>query len=104
MAVLGLTAPALSDSLHPSFYMALLVLGGQAKVSWEPPARPLVTRFQYSLLDDPGFARFYPAVESAATRRPAAARGDPESDSSMICSPGPSSARSTTACATTCSG
>ena len=63
VAVLGLIAPALSDTLHPSFYMALLVLGGQAKVSWGPPPRPLVTRFQYSLLDDPGFARFYPPAD-----------------------------------------
>jgi hypothetical protein len=60
LGVVGLMAPALTDSLHPSFTMALLVLGGQARTSWGPPARPLVTRFQYSLLDDPDFARFYP--------------------------------------------
>ena len=60
VAVLGLMAPALSDTLHPSFHMALLVLGGKAKQAWDPPARPLTTRFQYSLLDDPGFARLYP--------------------------------------------
>ena len=63
VAVVGLVAPALSDSLHPSFYMAVLVLGGQAKMDWGPPARPLVTRFQYSLLDDPGFARLYPPID-----------------------------------------
>ncbi len=60
VAVLGLMAPALSDTLHPSFFMATLLLGGQAKLDWGPPTRPLVTRFQYSLLDDPGFARLYP--------------------------------------------
>jgi predicted Zn-dependent peptidase len=60
VAVIGLMAPALSDTLHPSFHMALLVLGGQAKQSWDPPAHPLTTRFQYSLLEDPGFARLYP--------------------------------------------
>ena len=72
LAVLGLMAPALSDSLHPSFYMALLVLGGQARESWGQPSRPLVTRFQYSLLDDPGFARFYPPTDP---QRPADPRG-----------------------------
>ena len=75
VAVLGLMAPALSDTLHPSFCMALLVLGGQAKTSWGPPARPLVTRFQYSLLDDPGFACFYPPADPRQPtdpRRPAA--------------------------------
>ena len=72
LAVLGLVAPALSDTLHPSFFMALLVLGGQAKVSWGPPVRPLLTRFQYSLLDDPGFARLYPPV---APRQPPDPRG-----------------------------
>jgi len=60
VAVLGLMAPALSDTLHPSFHLALLVLGGKAKQSWDPPARPLTTRFRYSLLEDPGFARLYP--------------------------------------------
>ena len=60
VAVLGLMAPALSDTLHPSFHLALLVLGGKAKQAWDTPAHPLTTRFQYSLLDDPDFARFYP--------------------------------------------
>lgn len=60
VAVMGLQAPALSDTLHPSFHLALLVLGGKAKQAWDPPARPLTTRFQYSLLEDPGFVRLYP--------------------------------------------
>jgi predicted Zn-dependent peptidase len=60
MGVLGLVAPALTDSLHPSFYMAMLVLGTEVKQGWDLPTPPLGTRFQYSLLDDPGFVRFYP--------------------------------------------
>ena len=60
LAVVGLMAPALSDTLHPWFHLALLVFGGKAKQIWDPPASPLTTRFQYSLLDDPGFARLYP--------------------------------------------
>ena len=31
-----------------------------ATIRDDPPASPLTTRFQYSLLDDPGFARLYP--------------------------------------------
>jgi hypothetical protein len=60
VGVVGLMAPALSDTLHPSFYMALLLLGGEANRSWDPPAPPLTTRFQYYVLDDPDFACFYP--------------------------------------------
>ena len=63
VAVLGLMAPALSDTLHPSFFMALLMLGGRARLVWDDPAAPLTTRFQYSLLDDPTFARLYPSVD-----------------------------------------
>ena len=71
VGVLGLVAPALTDTLHPSFFMALLLLGGQAREAWGAPAPPLVTRFQYSLLDDPGFARLYPrpAPQQAADPR-----------------------------------
>jgi hypothetical protein len=60
MGVLGLVAPALTDSLHPSFYMAMLVLRTQVEQGWGLPTPPLGTRFQYSLLDDPGFLRLYP--------------------------------------------
>ncbi len=69
-AVLGLVAPALSDTLHPSFQMAILLLGGQAKQSWGPPEPPLTTRFQYSLLDDPDFVRFYPPAAAAQALDP----------------------------------
>lgn len=60
VGVLGFIAPALTDSLHPSFFMAMLVLGGQAREAWGPPTPPLGTRFSYAILDDPGFARLYP--------------------------------------------
>lgn len=75
LAVVGLLAPALTDSMHPGFYMAMLMLGSQAKVIWAAPEPPLETRFQYALLDDPGFVRFYPALlggDEADPRSPSA--------------------------------
>ncbi len=75
VAVVGLMAPALSDTLHPSFHMALLVLGGFVKQSWGPPAAPLTTRFQYSLLEDPGFARFYPPTLPLSAPDPRSTEG-----------------------------
>jgi hypothetical protein len=38
-------------------------------MSWGDPVPPLTTRFQYSILDDPGLARFYPPV-GAGVRNP----------------------------------
>jgi hypothetical protein len=61
----GVVAPALTDSLHPSFYLTTLVLGAQAKGMWgdfERSQRSQRSRFQYALLDDPDVARFYPPV------------------------------------------
>ncbi|MEO5617767.1 MAG: hypothetical protein ABIS67_08345 [Candidatus Eisenbacteria bacterium] len=57
---LAIIAPALEDSLHPSFYLSMLFLGGYASKQWKAPAAPLTSRFQYSLFDDPDLARFYP--------------------------------------------
>jgi hypothetical protein len=62
VGVLALRAPALTDTLHPSFYLAMLILGGQAKLDWGRPDPPLTARFQYAMLDDPDFVRFYPAL------------------------------------------
>ena len=61
-AALGLLAPALADTLHPSFYMAMLLVGMQAKQVWDPAGAPGGSRFQYAMLDDPGFVRLYPPV------------------------------------------
>lgn len=60
VGVVGVLAPALQDSLHPSFYLTLLVIGFQANQIWGPPEPPIRSRFQYALLDDPDLARFYP--------------------------------------------
>lgn len=60
-------APALTDSLHPGFFLGMLVTGAGLTQSWGPPAPPLVARFQYSLLDEPELVRFYPPVRADAT-------------------------------------
>lgn len=60
VGVLGLIAPALEDSLHPAFYLAMLVSGPFISNKLGHPAPPLSRRFQYSLLDEPDLVRFYP--------------------------------------------
>lgn len=66
VGALGIVAPALGDTLHPSFYAYVLLLAAYCNTQWEPAAPPLTTRFQFSLSDDPGLARFYPPVTSTA--------------------------------------
>ena len=59
---IGIIAPALTDSLHPSFFLSALVLGAQCGKLWGEPASPLTSRFQYSILEEPDLVRFYPDV------------------------------------------
>ncbi len=72
MGVLAVASPALTDSLQPRFYIAMLVLGAQAKQAWGPTASPTGTRFQYALLDDPDLVRFYPPIPAGAVAGPEA--------------------------------
>ena len=60
--VVAARAPALSDTLHPAFYLTMLISGPALSYSWGKPTPPLRTRFQYSLLDEPELVRFYPAI------------------------------------------
>jgi hypothetical protein len=60
----GIMAPALADTSHPSFFLTMLMLGTHANIQWGRPNSPLSSRFQYSILDDPSVARFYPPVKS----------------------------------------
>ena len=66
LGVYAVRAPALSDSAHPQFLYAALLLGSQASQTFGPPAPPLTTRFQYNLFDDPSLMRLYPALEPDA--------------------------------------
>lgn len=70
----GIVAPALQDSLHPSFLLTTLMLGAQAGFVWGKPGPPLRSRFQFSILDDPTVARFYPPI-IATTWGPMSLRG-----------------------------
>src|SRR5438093_1542124 len=62
LGVVGIIAPALTDTAHPEFYLNALVIGSLCKDQWDPPAPPLTTRFKYSALDDPDLVRIYPPV------------------------------------------
>jgi hypothetical protein len=46
-------SPALTDSLHPSFYLSMLITGPALTHAWGGANEPLTSRFQYSLLDRP---------------------------------------------------
>ena len=60
--VIGLRAPALGDSLHPSFFLAMLLLGTRCNQAWGAPSAPLTSRFNYAVLDDPFFVRMFPRL------------------------------------------
>ena len=62
LGVVGLIAPALSDTTHAGFFMELALVGGHCTRKWGTPEPPLTSRFHYSLYDDPDLARFYPPV------------------------------------------
>jgi hypothetical protein len=63
VGVLGIMTPALSDTTHPAFYLAALIIGAQANLDWGDPVPPLSSRFQYSILEDPDLLRFYPPLK-----------------------------------------
>jgi hypothetical protein len=65
--VIAVESPALADTLHPAFYLGMLVTGPGVINSWGQPQAPLVSRFQYSLFDEPELVRFYPPVRADAT-------------------------------------
>jgi len=64
VGVLGIMAPALTDTLHPSFLLHTLVLASHCFEMWGRSSGPLSTRFQYSILEDPELVRFYPPVRA----------------------------------------
>lgn len=66
-AVVAAMAPALDDSLHPGFYLGMIVTGPGLTENWGPPTPPLRTRFQYSILDEPELVRFYPPLRPDVT-------------------------------------
>src|SRR5262249_43695567 len=67
VGVVAVASPALTDSLHPAFYLGMLITGPGVINSWGQPTPPLVSRFQYSIFDEPEVVRFYPPVRADAT-------------------------------------
>lgn len=72
VGVLALNAPALGDSAHPRFFLAMLLIGEHCYQAWK--GSPIVKRrFRYSILDEPELVRFYPEIprDSTSARQPA---------------------------------
>lgn len=62
----GIIAPALTDSLHPSFYLSSLLLGSIFNQTWKTPDDPLQVRSFYTLFDEPDLVRLTPPMDSTA--------------------------------------
>jgi hypothetical protein len=66
IGVVAVHAPALTDSLHPLFFMSLLLMGQDCQQEW-PVQPPVRSRFRYAILDEPDLVRFYPPVPRDST-------------------------------------
>lgn len=62
VGVVGIIAPALTDTLHAEFYLHALVFAAMGGESWGQPKPPLTSLFQYPVLDDPGLVRYYAPI------------------------------------------
>lgn len=58
VAGVAVAAPALEDSLHPTFALAMTIIGGWWSKQHDPRNPPYTSYFQYSLVDEPEIARF----------------------------------------------
>jgi len=67
LGIVSVLAPALGDSLHPSFYLNTLVLGRFCDMQWGVPPPQLQSRSRYSILADPQFAHFFPRMRRDET-------------------------------------
>jgi predicted Zn-dependent peptidase len=63
--VVGVIAPALDDTLHPSFYLNALLLGSHFNHLWlrEDEGRA-PNRWHYAVFDEPDLMRIFPLVDS----------------------------------------
>jgi hypothetical protein len=71
VGAIGVIAPALDDSLHPTFYASTLLLGSHVNNGWQVRGQDPEPRFQYPLFDEPDLPRFYPPLDPS-THDPAA--------------------------------
>jgi len=69
VGAVGVFAPALDDSLHPAFYLGMLLAGGMWTSALGAAAPPLDSYFHYAVLDEPEMAQFS-AVPPAGTTDP----------------------------------
>jgi len=62
IGAMGILAPALTDSTHPSFYLASMVLGSMCEGMWNEKSPGGGSRYQYALVDEPELFRLFPDV------------------------------------------
>jgi len=67
LGICGVISPAVTDSLHPSFYLNALLIGRYCEENWGPAPSPLPARFRYPIFADPQIAQFFPPVRPAET-------------------------------------
>jgi hypothetical protein len=61
----GMIAPALTDSLHPSFYLTALLLGSHFNHLWLREAEGKApNRYHYAVFDEPDLMRVFPVVDA----------------------------------------
>jgi hypothetical protein len=63
----GIIAPAITDSLHPNFYLNALLIGQFCDGLWGAAGPPLSVRFRYPVLADAQLAQFFPPVAPGET-------------------------------------
>ena len=66
LGAVGVIAPAITDSLHPYFYLSSLVIGRYCEEAWGKAPAPLPARFRYPVLADPQIVQFFPPVRPDA--------------------------------------
>jgi len=66
--VVGIIAPAVDDSLHPSFLLNAMLLGSHFNQGWQKPGAVATTRYHYSLFDEQDLVRVYPSVHAKETK------------------------------------
>lgn len=63
VGILAVIAPEITDEIHTSFLLGVLVLGGLTKDSWGH-SDVIASRFRYSVFGDPDLAVFYPSLRT----------------------------------------
>ncbi len=66
VGVVAVQAPALTDSMHPAFFLSVLLMAEHCQQSWNI-SRLVRSRFRYSILDEPDLVRFYPQTDADST-------------------------------------